>query len=80
MVINPSVIRLMWGAIEETQSHHLLTLTDTALVRLLLQQVSRKMLLSGEEAYALHEYISSRTPLIRDMAESRLSKGIRQGN
>lgn len=73
MIINPSMIRLTWGAIEETQSHHLLTLTDTALVRLILQQVARKILLSREEAYALHEYISSKTPLIRDMAESRLT-------
>lgn len=70
--MNPSILRLTWAAVEEIQSRDLLDLTDTALVRLILQQVARKILLSGEEVGALYDYISTRMPLIRDMAESQL--------
>lgn len=73
MWINPSVLRLTWAAVEEIQSHDLLKLTDTALVRVILQQVAHKVLLDGEEAGALRKYISTRMPLIRDIAESRLN-------
>jgi hypothetical protein len=69
--MDSSALRLVWDVVEETQSGDLLGLPDTALVKLLLQRISRKVLLSGEEVCALYEYISSRTRLIRDMAESR---------
>lgn len=72
MLINPSILRLTWAAVDDIQSRELMSLTDTALVKLILQQVARKILLNGEEVYALYEYISARMPLIRDMAESRL--------
>lgn len=73
MLINPSILRLTWAAVEEIQSRELLELPDTALSRLILQQVARKILLNGEEVRALHEYISAKLLLIRDMAESRLT-------
>lgn len=72
MLINPSILRLTWAAIEEIHNRELISLTDTALVKRILQQVTRKILLNGEEVYALDAYISARMPLIRDMAESRL--------
>ncbi|HBB32167.1 MAG TPA: hypothetical protein DDZ80_01800 [Cyanobacteria bacterium UBA8803] len=65
------MLRLTWSVIEETPSIDLLTLTDTALVTSILQQITRKILLTGEEVCALHNYIDSKTNLIRDMAESR---------
>lgn len=73
MLINPSILRLTWAVVEEIQSCELLELPDTALVRLILQQVARKILLNGEEVRVLHEYISTKLLLIRDMAESRLA-------
>ncbi|MBF2051184.1 hypothetical protein HJG54_08945 [Leptolyngbya sp. NK1-12] len=65
------MLRLVWDVIEETQSSELLSLPDTALVKLLLQRISRKVLLTGEEVCHLYDYISSRIRLIRDIAESR---------
>jgi hypothetical protein len=69
--MDSSTLRLVWDVIEETHSSDLLTLSDTALIKLLLQRISRKVLLNGEDVCLLYEYISSRTRLIRDMAESR---------
>lgn len=71
ITIDTSLLRLTWSVIEETQTSSLLSLTDTGLVRLLLQRISRRILLSGEEVCLLYDYISSKTTLIRDMAESR---------
>lgn len=68
MSISPSVLRLAWAVVEEIQNHELLHLTDTALIKLVLQQVTRRILLNSEEARALHDYISTKTLLIRDMA------------
>lgn len=69
--MDSSTLRLIWDVVEETQISELLSLPDTALVKLLLQRVSRKVLLNGEEVCILYDYISSRTRLIRDIAESR---------
>jgi hypothetical protein len=69
--MDSSTVRMVWDVIEETHSGDLINLPDTALVKLLLQRISRKVLLNGEEVCLLYEYISSRTRLIRDMAESR---------
>ncbi len=66
-----SMLRLVWNVIDETQSGELLALPDIALVKLLLQRISRRVLLSGEEICTIYEYISKRTRLIRDIAESR---------
>ncbi len=71
MGIDSSTVRLTWTVIDELLTQDLLTLNDTALVRLLLKQIARKMLLNGEQVCALYGYIGSKTTLIRDMAESR---------
>lgn len=73
MLINSSLLRLTWTAIEEVRSIDLLSLTDTGLVKFLLQHVSRKILLTGEEVCALYEYLSLKITLIRDLAESRFA-------
>jgi len=72
-MLDSSMIRLTWAVIEEAQSTNLLSLTDTGLVRLLLQRISKRILLNGDEVCALYDYISSRTMLIRDMADSRFN-------
>jgi hypothetical protein len=72
MLVNSSMLYLTWSVIEDTSSSELLSLTDTALIRLLLKEIARKMLLSGEEVCELYDYIGSRTTLIRDIADSRL--------
>jgi hypothetical protein len=70
-MINASMLRLIWTLIEESHPEDLLDLSDTMLVKLLLQQVAEKILLSGEEIHALYGYVGSKVSLIRDMAESR---------
>lgn len=72
--MDSSTLRLIWDVIEETQNNELLNLPDTALVKLLLQRISRKLLLSGEEVCLLYDYISTRTRLIRDIVESRAAE------
>ncbi|MFM7428211.1 MAG: hypothetical protein ACKO7W_24970 [Elainella sp.] len=68
--MDSSTLRMVWNAVEETQDTDLSALPDTALVKLLLQRIARKALLNGEEVCMLYEYISARTPLIRDIADS----------
>ncbi|OLP19565.1 hypothetical protein BST81_04690 [Leptolyngbya sp. 'hensonii'] len=73
MVTNASILRLAWSVIEESRSRELLMLNDAGLVKELLRQISRRVLLSGEEEGNLYQYISSKTALIRDLAESSLN-------
>lgn len=73
---DPGLLRLLWAAIEEMQSQDLLTLTDTALVAILLQQLSKRVLLSGEEVCHLYAYIGSRIALIRDTADARQTNNL----
>jgi len=70
-MIDTSLLRLTWSVVEETQSTYLVSLTDIGIVRLLLQRISKRVLLSGEEVCLLYDYLSSKTTLIRDMADSR---------
>lgn len=70
-MIDTALLRLTWSVIEDTHSPNLAELTDTGLVRLLLQRISKRVLLSGEEVCLLYDYVSSKTTLIRDMADSR---------
>ncbi|WP_421655025.1 hypothetical protein [Leptothermofonsia sp. ETS-13] len=71
MLNNTSMLRLVWTVVEETPSNKLLALSDTALVKLILQQISSQILLSGEEVCTLYSYIGSKISLIRDIAASR---------
>ena len=80
---NPSMLRLLWAVIEEMPSHDLLILSDTALISKLLQNISKKVLLSskkvllsGEEVGILYGYIGSRISLIRDMADCRCFRNL----
>ncbi|MBW4520520.1 MAG: hypothetical protein KME16_12565 [Scytolyngbya sp. HA4215-MV1] len=71
MPLTSTLLRLTWTVIEETPTSQLMLLTDTALVRLILQKMAQKMMLTGEEVYELYSYIGSKISLIRDIAESQ---------
>lgn len=77
MLLSASMLHLTWSIVEEASPKELLNLSDTMLVRLLLQQVAEKILLTGEEVCALYGYLGSKITLIRDIAESRLTPEIR---
>lgn len=65
-------MRHVWSVIEETETKTLLNLDDADLLKQLLKQLEHKNLLSGEQISAMSTYISSRVPLIRDLAQSRM--------
>ncbi|NJL10025.1 MAG: hypothetical protein HC908_07115 [Calothrix sp. SM1_7_51] len=70
--VTSSILRQLWAVIEETHSGLLLKLNDTELMQQLLQQLTNQKQLSGEEVVSISDYIYSRLPLIRDLANSRL--------
>jgi len=65
-------MRYVWSVIEETETKTLLNLNDADLLQQLLNQLETKNLLTGEQISAMAGYISSRVPLIRDLAHSRM--------
>ncbi len=71
--MNSSILRQLWTVVEETQRSVLLKLSDPDLIQQLLSQLDIKNPLSGEETSIVSAYISSRTSLIRDLAQARLA-------
>ncbi len=65
-------MRHVWSVIEETETKTILSLNDADLIGQLLKQLENKKLLSGEQIHEMSSYISSRIPLIRDLAQSRM--------
>jgi hypothetical protein len=70
--IKPLALRALWEVVETTQSNLLLTLSDAELVQTLMHSLSCHQPLSTQDVDHLHGYLSDRTPLIRDLASSRL--------
>ncbi|GAB1543560.1 hypothetical protein NUACC21_62350 [Scytonema sp. NUACC21] len=70
--MNSSTLRQLWSVVEETQTSILLNFDDTDLIQQLLKQLQNQKLLSGEELSNIDAYLSSRVPLIRDIALARL--------
>ncbi|MGB3651483.1 MAG: hypothetical protein WBA41_09765 [Rivularia sp. (in: cyanobacteria)] len=65
-------MRYVWSVIEETEAKTLLNLNDADLLNQLIKQLEHKKLLTSEQINAISTYISSRVPLIRDLAQSRM--------
>lgn len=77
MMLGSSTLRELWTVVEGVPCNDLLTLSDTALIAMLIQQVSRRVFLSGNEIGTLYEYLGSKTLLIRDMAASRRARNLK---
>ncbi len=71
--MNSSLLRHLWSVVDETQTSTLLKFNDADLIQQLLTQMKNKILLSSEEISIINAYISSRVPLIRDLALARLA-------
>jgi len=71
--MSPEAIRKFWSLIEMTQTHILLSLDNDALVGWLARQLRREDVSKRVDSRDLDAYISSRLPLIRDMAAERLA-------
>lgn len=66
-------LRLLWSVVEDTPTQTLLTLDATLLARQLMQRVNQRVYLHANEQDRMQTYLASRLPLIRTLAESRLS-------
>ncbi|MDF5731086.1 MAG: hypothetical protein PUP92_24550 [Rhizonema sp. PD38] len=71
--MNSSTLRHLWSVVEETQANTLLKFSDADLIQQLLKQLQKKSDLSHDEVGTMSNYISSRVPLIRDLALARLA-------
>ncbi|MFQ4144203.1 hypothetical protein [Chlorogloeopsis sp. ULAP02] len=71
--VNASILRLLWTVVEETQTSTLVQVADAELIQQLLWQLKNKTWLTSEETNTISTYLSSRIPLIRDLALARLA-------
>jgi hypothetical protein len=69
--IESGIMRIVWSSIETTNRNTLLQLSDTDLIHQIMRQVEKALTLTSEDRKTLMDYISSKTLLIRDMAESQ---------
>jgi hypothetical protein len=67
--MSPTMLRQFWSLVDATRTNIPLALDDRSLVQWLLRQVRSERALDSRETDILHEYISSRLPLIRDLAQ-----------
>lgn len=68
MDINSSTLRMLWSVVDILPKHTILGLSDTALIAMLMQEVSRRIVLNGKESSNLGRYIGNHLHLIRDIA------------
>jgi hypothetical protein len=71
--INPYLLRQFWSVVETTQANLLLHLDDPTLVRQLTDDLKVQQTLDQEQTTAVNHYIKSKLPLIRDIAQARLT-------
>lgn len=70
MDLDIKIIRMMWAFVETLNPSSLLKLSDFELVQTLIGEVEKVSGLSPEDSQNLSKYIGSRTPLIRDLADT----------
>lgn len=73
ITVNTSIMRQLWSIIEESSEKTLISLNDSDLVNQLLKKLNAQQNLSSEDCCLISAYLRSRTPLIREMAEYRMS-------
>lgn len=69
--MSPLMLRQLWMVVDEAQSSILLSLDDHSLTKWLIGQFHQGRSLNPSESDLLSEYIRTRIPLIRDMAQGR---------
>jgi hypothetical protein len=70
--MNSSFLRQFWTLIEDAQATTLLQLDDLSLSAWLIGRVEQELMLNGSEQVFATDYIHSKLPLIRDLAQARL--------
>ncbi len=70
--MTPTIMRRLWSVVETTHANTLLKLDDAGLVAWLLNQTTIEAALDQTQTHVLRDYIRSRLPLIRELAEDRV--------
>ena len=71
MDLDARIIRMVWGFVETLNPSSLLKLSDIELIQELINEVEKASFLSPEDSKYLSKYIGSRTPLIRDLIDTK---------
>jgi len=72
-MITSKMMQQLWAVIESTQVSTLLQFDDSALIQLLLSRFKTQQMIDAQTSSNLNSYIQAKLPLIRDMAEGKLS-------
>jgi hypothetical protein len=70
IIIDPSVLRLLWKVVSEINYQDLLSLPDRELSQVLIQKVGNQVPLGAEDTEKLDAYVNSKLLLIRDIADA----------
>lgn len=71
--MTPILLRQLWSIVERTQANLILSLDDASLSQWLLKQLQQSLALDSRDVRLLDDYIRTKTPLIRDLAQQRSS-------
>jgi len=71
--MNAVLLRLVWSVIEDTPPHILTGFDDSTLSKHLVNRVESQVHLSRDEHRTLWSYLTSRMPLIRDLAHQKVA-------
>lgn len=63
-----SLLRTIWSVVEETPAYFFQQVSVNEQVRLLLQQVENRVILSAPERAETQQYLSDRGTLMREMS------------
>jgi hypothetical protein len=69
--MNPTMMRQFWSVVEGVRSNIPLSLDDTNLEQWLLRQLRSNQPLNHHEADLFTDYIHTRLPLIREIAQEQ---------
>ena len=72
MNLDIKILRRMWRFVETSNPYAIIKQSDEEIVRNLIRQVESISPLPSEDTNLLAKYIAARTPLIRDLAQSKL--------
>lgn len=71
MDLDIKIIRMLWAFVETLSPNSLLKLSDFELTQTLTGEVEKASCLSHKDSQNLSKYIGSRTPLIRDLVDTK---------
>ena len=73
MTLDTKTLRRMWSFVETSNPQIIAKLSDEEIVARLTEQVGNMSPLNLNDSDVLSRYISARTPLIRDVAYSKMA-------